>query len=146
VKIHHISVSTFSAKEDLEGLRQILTKLLPKDVVLAEKIIEPEEDGGVFTQELIELNARISKQKDIRAFTKKIFDSLDEYDMCKLKDNIRDFVDDNCNFYLRLSKDELASGNIVLETKDSIHIIFKVAAYPAKKDNAVKIVGGLMSG
>ena len=138
MKVHHITVSAYSGGEGAGKLKETLKSILPKDSEVEENVLEPETEGGVFTGELVELKCRLSRQADIREFTSKIFSSLDDYDRRKLLDNLPDFIDDECSLYVRLGKSEAAEGKIVLESKDSIHVTFKLAAYPAKKENAVK--------
>ncbi len=143
MKAHHVTVTAYASPGDVEELRGTLEELLPEDTEVEENTLEPEEEGGVFTQELIELKAVVKKQKRIREFTEKVLGSLDEYDR-RLAEEIESCVDDSCNLYLRLSKQEAADGNVVLESKDPIHVRFKIAAYPAKKENALKVVEELL--
>jgi len=136
VKVHHVTVSAFSTPEGLEGLRNVLKRLLPEEAQVEGRYIEPETDGGVFTKELYEVRCRLTKQADMKEFLKKVFGRLDEYDRGMVLKSLPDLIDDECNMYLRLSKAEASDGNIVLETKDPIHITIKLAAYPARKENA----------
>jgi len=49
-------------------------------------------------------------------------------------------MSDDCIFYIRLSKRELTDGNYVIDSKDPVHLKFKIAAYPAKKENAIQMI------
>lgn len=138
-------MSAFGKKGDAPRIRQVLLNLLPKDAEVEEKVLEPETEGEVFTHELVELKAKLTKPSEVKEFSSKVISGLDEYDREKITSGIGRYVDDGCNFYLRLSKSEAEAGNIVLESKDCIHIAFKVAAYPAKKENAVEAVRELFS-
>jgi RNA binding exosome subunit len=144
VKIHHITVSVFSDRKKTGELEETLRSILPKDSVIEENVIEPETEGGVFTHEMVELKAGVTRQGDIRKFAATIFGSLDEYDRRRMLQNLGSYVDDECNLYVRISKSEAGGGNIVLESKDSIHITFKLAAYPARKEKAVEVAGELI--
>jgi RNA binding exosome subunit len=137
VKVHHATVSAFCGKDGVAALKDALKAILPSDAAVEESVIEPETEGGVFLKELVELKAHLTKQPDIREFAKKVLGSLDEYDKKRVRERLEDYVDDDCCLYLRLSKTEAASGSLVLEYKDPIHATFKLAAYPAKRENAL---------
>jgi len=139
-------VSAYARPDDALKLRAQLAGILPKDTGVEETILEPEKEGEVFTKELVELKARLTKQLDIKEFSKRLFAGLDGYDRERLAAGLDDRVDDECVFYLRLSKTEAAEGNFVLESKDCIHVAYKMAAYPAKKEVAVALVRGLLNG
>ena len=144
MKVHHITVSVFSDRGEIEVLKETLKGILPKDSVVEENVIEPETEGGVFTHEMVELKCAVKRQKDVREFTSRILGSLDDYDKRRIIDNLDSFIDDDCNLYMRLSKSEAGEGNFVLESMDSIHVAFKLAAYPAKKEKAVEVARELM--
>jgi RNA-binding protein len=137
VKIHHVTVSAFArSKEESTKVRKLLSGILPPDSDIVEAVLEPETEGGVFTKELYEVKAKLVEQKSIKAFTRALIRGLDGYDRKKLLERVNDSVDDDCNLYLRLSKTEAEKGNFVLENRDSIHVTFKLAAFPAKKETA----------
>jgi len=143
MKIHHLKVRAFASKETLEATRELLRSLLPQDAQIEEARIEPELEGGVFTNTMYDLHSEITG-KETGAFLKKILSSLDEYDFGRIMEKKDLFLDEECNFYLRLSKKEAAAGSIVLDAKDSIHVTAKIAAYPARKENALKAVDELI--
>ncbi|MFH1054993.1 MAG: RNA-binding domain-containing protein [Candidatus Altiarchaeota archaeon] len=138
MKAHHITVSVFAARQDVPKLSETLEAILPKDAAIDERAIEPETEGGVFMMELVELKSQLTRQKEVEEFATTLFKRLDDYDRRKILDNLESFVDDDCKLYIRLSKTEAKAGNIVLEYKDPIHVTVKLAAYPAKKENAVE--------
>ncbi|MFH0861832.1 MAG: RNA-binding domain-containing protein [Candidatus Altiarchaeota archaeon] len=144
MKAHHITVRAFSPKEASEALREILKGLLPADTKVDETVLEPEADGGVFKSEIVELTARLTRQKEVREFASKVLRGLDEYDKRLLRERLEDHVDDDCNMYLRLSKAEAKGGKMVLEHKDPIHVTFKLAAYPASRENALRSAAELL--
>jgi len=56
-------------------------------------------------------------------------------------------IDNKGNLFLRFDKQEAYLGNlVVVEHGDSIHLKIKIAAYPAKKDKAIKIVKEMLGG
>ena len=51
------------------------------------------------------------------------------------------YVDDKGNLFLRLSKEDAVDEKItIVDSGDSIHLKVKIAAYPAKKEIAIKKV------
>lgn len=125
-------------------MRDLLMKILPADSHIDEVAYEPETEGEVFTKEIYDVKSKIEGQKEIKELTNRILKGLDEYDRNGLLEKVADHVDEDCNLYLRLSKAELEEGNMVLESKDSIHVRFKLAAYPAKKEVAVEVAKTLI--
>jgi RNA binding exosome subunit len=146
VKVHHATVSAFCPPEGVSTLKGILRRILPLDSNIEEILIEPETEGGVFMKDIYELRCRLTNQAEIRELASKILVGLDVYDKKRLREKLSDFLDDECNLYVRLSKSELVAGNMVLEYKDPIHVTFKIAAYPAKRENALAGAKELVEG
>ncbi|MBD3388784.1 MAG: hypothetical protein GF416_06925 [Candidatus Altiarchaeales archaeon] len=144
MKVHHVTISAFSSVEEADALKGVISGMLPEGVEVEDRRIEPEEEGGVFNHELVELKAVVKKQKRIREFVSKVLGSLDDYDARKLREGPDDFIDDRCNLYMRLSKTEAEDGNFVFESGDCIHVRLKLAAYPAKKEKALPIARELI--
>lgn len=139
-------MSAFCAPDGVSTLKGILRRILPLDYPLEERRIEPETEGGVFTKEMYELRARLTKMNDITELASRIFRGLDDYDKKRVREGLSDYMDDECNLYVRLSKSELVAGHMVLEYKDPIHVTFKIAAYPAKRENALAGAKELVEG
>ena len=59
----------------------------------------------------------------------------------KLNNDLERKVDDKGNLFLRLSKEDAVDEKItIVDSGDSIHLKVKIAAYPAKKEIAIKKV------
>lgn len=140
MKVHNIWIETFCHEGDLKIGQSVLGDLLPTDTEIQKDVIEPELEGDVFKAPLIALRAKIEKTKDITEFLGKIRENLGSGDRDLLLNEVRERIDDHCNFYIRLSKKELGEGRFVLQSADSVHIKIRPAVYPAKKDNAVDAV------
>jgi len=146
VKVHNIRVKAYARKEEREELRVILRGFLPEETEIKEEELAPEADGGVFTQPLFQFTAMISGGRSVKAFQEKLLAGLSEKDREALLGGVEQRVDDDCNFYLRLSKKELSLGRFIVQATDSVHIKLKVAAYPAKKETAVAAVKTYLEG
>jgi len=150
VKIHNIVISAFSNREDAEKTKQCIAKILPsgsgEKIKIEEREIEPETDGGIFVKSLREVKVKLTNQKLINDFLKNLLKNLDTVDREKLKKEIEKRMDDNCNFYIRLSKDDAMNGIFTLQPKDPIHVKIKVATFPVKKEAGVKVMGEILDG
>lgn len=144
MKAHNISVKAFFKEENLEQGRLLFKELLP-ETAFEEERLEPEIDSGIFTKPIFILKAVISKQSQVDGLLKKIFSSLTESEKLELRNTIESRIDDECNLYLRLDKKALMQGKITLHTRDSVHVKIKIACFPKKKENAIKIALELLN-
>jgi RNA-binding protein len=73
--------------------------------------------------------------------SKDFFARLDERSIEELISSLEKRMDDDCNIYLRLDKQEAYLGNLMLTTSDdAIAVRAKVESYPKKLENAMKSV------
>ncbi|MFH1125691.1 MAG: RNA-binding domain-containing protein [Candidatus Altiarchaeota archaeon] len=144
MKVHNIRVRAFFRDENLDEGRMLFKRLLPEETTVCEEKLEPETEGEVFTTPLTALNAVISTQSLINEFIKKILSSLSDSDKEELKNTLQSRMDDDCSLYIRLGKKELQEGKFVLHTRDSVHVRIKLACFPKKKENALKIASELL--
>lgn len=57
-----------------------------------------------------------------------------------------DRVDEDCNLFIRLDKDKIKENQFILtESGNCVHFKIKLASYPNKKTNALKLVKGFFS-
>lgn len=90
--------------------------------------------------DLVRVDFSIKKEKNINEFIQNLKSKLGKNNLQKIISEANR-VDDDCNLYIRLDKKELDKGNFILtDNGDCFHIKIKLAAYPNKKENALKIV------
>lgn len=132
--IHNIKYRMFIYEnEDEQELRTALNNIFP-DV-----IPEVEEAEGLLEDEIIILSGVIDKKRYLKDFLNNLFEELGTDEIIKLYDDIERKMDDQCNLFLRLSKEDAIDEDWhIIDNGDSIHLKIKVEAYPAKKDIAVK--------
>jgi len=119
--------------EDEQELRTALNNIFP-DV-----IPEVEEAEGLLEDEIIILSGVIDKKRYLKDFLNNLFEELGTDEIIKLYDDIDKKMDDQCNLFLRLSKEDAIDEDWhIIDNGDSIHLKIKVEAYPAKKEIAVK--------
>lgn len=68
-----------------------------------------------------------------------LFSRLNEVELQEILASLDKRMDDDCNLYLRLDKQEAYLGNLKLTTNDdAIAVRAKVESYPKKRENAMK--------
>lgn len=136
--IHYILFRTQShATEDVSRVRQALANVLPPDTP-----IEEEETKGYFDNPITVLTARLEK-KAAEGYVKFLKSRLFQADLKELVKELPERVTDDCDFYLKLSKQDAYLGDVRLTyAEDAIAIRAKVAAYPARREAALKVLEG----
>ena len=106
-----------------------------KDFQITSTTIEKTEE---FPSDLITITIKINKKTD--KVLEYIFKKLSEKDKIFLKETTKTRIDEDCNFYIRLKKEEFLDKQecLLTDSGDCIHIRIKVAAYPKRKDIAIK--------
>ena len=122
--IHNIRYRVFIYdNEDRDDVLQALLNILPE----AEPEIEEAE--GLLGENMLILSGTISKKRHTKEFLN--YDDLDRK------------MDEKGNLFLRFSKEKALDEQWeILDGGDSIHLKVKIAAYPAKKEVALKLLEG----
>ncbi|MDI6645155.1 MAG: RNA-binding protein [Methanobacteriaceae archaeon] len=132
--IHNISYRVFVyGTENEEKVREAIKTLFPNSL--------PEKDTnqGYYGNNVVVLHEKIDKKRDIRDLIKK-FQNLDYDVKNQIIKGLNKKIDNKGNLFLRFDKQEAYLGNlVVVEHGDSIHLKIKIAAYPSRKDKAIKI-------
>ncbi len=132
--IHYILFRTQShVTEDVARVRQALANVLPP-----ETSVEEEETKGYFDNPIIILRARLEK-KAAHRYLEYLKSKLPEADLKELIKELPERVSENCDFFLKLSKQDAYLGDVrVTYAEDAIALRARVEAYPAKKEIALK--------
>lgn len=123
------------ATEDVERVKQAMFTLIgfPNEVPLIEQKVE-----GSFGNDIILLKVTFEKQPEINAIVKNIRISLSKEDLEGF--DVDSHVNDRDEFWMRFDKQEAYLGRIALGYTDTVQLKAKVAAFPAKRENAVELV------
>ena len=138
--IHNISYRVFvqgteSEEKVREALETLFTNASP----------EIEETEGYYHNPVTILRQKIDKKREIKEFVQKL-QEMGEEELEKISKDMDRKMDDKGNLFLRFNKQEAFQGNWkVVEHGDSIHVRIKIAAYPAKKQVALKIAQKLFN-
>ncbi len=132
--IHNISYRTFVyGTENEERVKKAVNTLFPNS--------SPQEEHteGYYKNPVLILHDKIEKKKQIKDFIQTLKD-IPPRDVDKILDDLDRKMDDKANLFLRFDKQRAYLDELkVVEHGDSIHVKIKVAAYPARKDTAVKL-------
>ena len=131
--IHNIRYRIFVYEnEDEDEVLDALRNILPSATV------ERELAEGMLDDEIVILSGIIDKKRYLKEFARGLL-QLDKDQLDKLISDLDKKIDDKGNLFLRFSKsDALDEIWTIVDSGDSIHLKVKIAAYPAKKENALK--------
>lgn len=129
------------ATEDVERVKRAVQNIASSDVEIAEtKML------GHFGNPIVILQTSIEGKKACEGFIKSLKAGLTPEDSQRLKKELEMRVDNDCYLYLRFDKQALYRGSVQLaEGEDAIALRVKIAVYPAKQQNALKVVRGIFS-
>ena len=132
--IHNISYRAFvygtENQEKVEtGIKTLFPSSSPKS----------ELTEGYYKNSVLILSDKITKKRETRNFVK-ILNELPVPDKKRISHQLENKIDDNGNLFLRFDKQRAYLGDLkVIEHGDPIHVKIKIAAYPAKKEIALKL-------
>lgn len=131
--IHNIRFREFVYEnEDLDELKQAILNIFP------DAQIEVEEAEGMTENKILILSGVIDKKRHTKEFFNKLLE-LDGAVLDKLVEDLDKKVDESGNLFLRLSKEDAVDEKMtIVDSGDAIHLKIKIAAYPAKKEIAIK--------
>lgn len=132
--IHNISYRTFVyGTENEEKVRKAVKTLFPNSSPQQEYI------EGYYQNPVLILHDKIEKKREIKDFIVKM-ENLPSSCRNKILDDLDRKMDDKGNLFLRFNKQKAYLDELeVVEHGDSIHVKIKIAAYPARKEQAMKI-------
>ena len=131
VPFHYVDLRTFCyATEDEKRVTAALETFLPEETEL-----QRVENEGHHGDRIVTLSARLENADDVRYVLDRVGELTDD-EHERLLSELDQRVDDNCSFFLTLSKQAAFEGRV--ELGDGITLRGKVEAYPAKKEAAVE--------
>ncbi len=132
--IHNLSYRAFVyGTENEEKVREAISTLLPTAQPLKE-ITE-----GYHKNQVIILQGKIAKKREIKDFLGKLR-NLNPSLKKRILRELEDRIDSRGNLFLRFDKQRAYLGDMKLvEHGDAIHLKLKIAAYPARKEEALKV-------
>jgi hypothetical protein len=132
--IHNLSYRAFVyGTESEEKVREAIYTLLPTAQPLKE-ITE-----GYHKNQVIILQGKTTKKREIKDFLEKLH-KLKPSAKKRILRELEDRMDVRGNLFLRFDKQSAYLGDLKLvEHGDALHLKLKIAAYPANKEEALKV-------
>ncbi len=132
--IHNISYRVFVyGTENDEKVKEAVKTLFPNS--------HPQTDTteGYFKNPVLILHDKITKNREIKEFVE-ILKQIDAASKRRLRSELENKMDERGNLFLRFDKQRAYLGDLkIIEHGDAIHVKINVAAYPAKKENAIEV-------
>jgi len=131
------NVSTLAhATEDEQKVFKALRVLLSEGVEVRRGKLKGHHGNPIFT-----FTASIKQRKLVRELWTRVTAKLRANELDKLSRVTPERIDETCHLYLRFDKQLAYAGELALtEGGDAIHVELKVAAYPAKREVATRLV------
>jgi RNA-binding protein len=132
--IHNLSYRAFVYGTESEvKVREAIHTMLP----MAHPEIEITK--GYYKNQVLILHGKTSKNSEIKLLLEKL-QNLNLNDKKKIHNELHDRMDSRGNLFLRFDKQNAYLGDLKLvEHGDALHLKLKIAAYPAKKEEAIKV-------
>lgn len=144
---HNVLVNVFSKPEDDEAkVRKALISLFPFDLEKEKVMISEHGATGFNDRKIRILEARISKNSLINGFMGNLKEKLGD-DCRRLVKEAESRTDEELHFFIRLNKAKLLAKGIysVTDSGDCFHIRISPAAFPKKRENAIKLMKAFFS-
>jgi len=126
IKIDYISIQTLChATEDTESVLRAVRKLYPS--------FTKQRVTGYFGNPIYIFEAHIKKKREIA----QILQLLKVHCALKLRNDLERRIDKKGNLYIRMNKQELCQGNIVLKDDGEVKIIIHIQSYPFRREDAI---------
>jgi RNA binding exosome subunit len=137
--IRRISLRAFvAATEDEEKVSEALGLFAPRDGISSIKV------RGHFGNEIKILEAGLNR-KESREFIRILKQQLPASDLAKLRREREARLDEANQFHFRLDKQAAYLGQVCLtESKDAIDVSAAVETYPARREEALRIMENLL--
>jgi RNA binding exosome subunit len=137
--IRRISLRAFvAATEDEEKVLDALAIFAPRDGISSIKV------RGHFGNEIKILEARLNRRESRELF-RILKQQLSSSDLARLRREMEVRLDDANQFHFRLDKQAAYQGRVCLtESSDAIDVSVVVETYPARREEAMRIMGELL--
>jgi len=141
--IHRLQLrAIIHSTENPEKVTTALRAVLPPDTEVAEEEVE-----GYHGNVMRLLTAAIDNKRAATDALKGILARLEPAERERVRAELPGRVDEECTLHLRLDKQRAYAGEVRLaQGEDCIYLRAKAECYPARRDAAVSVIRGLLSG
>jgi len=145
---HNIHMTVFCKPEDDAGLvTEKLLFLVPLDFKKEKIELKRTNSTGFNEKKITILEVYLEKESHTNLFLNNLTKNLTDEQKLLIKKQAESRLDDELNFFLRFDKLKLINeGRLWLTDKgDCFHIRIKIAAFPHKREVALKIINKIFS-
>jgi len=140
---HNICITVFcKPKDNTELIAKKLLLLVPFDNKKEKIELKKTNATGFNEKKITILEIYLEKESHTNLFLKNLAKNLADEQKLLIKRQAESRLDDELNFFLRLDKSKLINENKLWLTDkgDCYHIRIKIAAFPHKREAALKTV------
>jgi len=142
---HNIELSVFAHEgKDLEKIKACLKSLVPLDFE-EEKLTIKDQNATGFKEKKIKIfSIKLEKEKHTKAFLESLLNRLtkEQKEMLLIQKESR--LDEDLSFFIRFDKPSLLEDQIeITDSGNCFHIKIHIAAFPAKRENALAVIDKL---
>ncbi len=140
--VNSIKMSVFTKEEENEReIEEKLKQLIPLELE-KEKIAVTKQTATGFNEKRIRIiEAMLTKDRHINAFLEKLKENLSEKQKELLIRQKESRLDDELNFFIRLDKEKLLNNeHWVTDSGNCYHIRINIAAFPKRREDALKMI------
>lgn len=137
--IHRIAFRAFVAvTEDEERVKDALSIFVPMDYITTSEAL------GHYGNRIRILEAVLKRREGLHFF-QILKEHLQPYELNRLKEEVSARTDDDCQFHLRLDKQAAFKGIVhITDSRDAIDVSAHMATYPARREEAIKLIEDLL--
>lgn len=140
---HSIKITAFAKEdEDENRIKNKMKELVPSDIEESKVKLEQKIAIGFNERKIKIFEILLEKDKYISMFLDSLAEKLSDEAKEIILKQAESMLDENCNFFLRFSKDKLLEENEMWITNQGncFHIRVNIAAFPKKKEKAMEII------
>ena len=143
---NNINVRVFyKEEEDKPLIIKKLKSLLPFDLEKEKIALEERTAEGFADRKITVIKVALEKNKHVNAFIENLVSKLGD-EKKTLLEQLDSRLDNDLNFFIRLSKEMLLKDKfVVTDSGNCYHIRINIASFPKKKEKVIEVLKELFS-
>ena len=143
---NNINVRVFCKdEEDKPLIIEKLKLLLPFDLENEKIAIEERHAEGFADQKITVIKVTLEKNRHVNAFIENLVAKLGD-EKKTLLEQLDSRLDNNLNFFIRLSKEMLLKDKfVVTDSGNCYHIKINIASFPKKREKVIEVLKDLFN-
>ena len=132
-------------EEDEQKIREALISLVDLDLEKEKIVLEKKVAKGFDQKTIVVFYLNLCKDRHSNYFLKRLKNLLSDEDKDFLC-NIRNNVDSDLKFYVRLDKNSVLAGKpCITDSGNCFHLTISLAVFPRNTDNAYELVNNILN-